>query len=114
MFRWKIEEVHRQTKQDQGLEAMQLLSYTGLKNLNILSFVATSFGYSLKKVVYELAEVFPHLMLDKKSNVSKLCKIFVFYRLFKVVVECFRGLKRRRFIKFKSYPENVPMLNLVF
>jgi len=83
-LRWKIEELHRQVKQDYGWEEMQLMAYVGLKNLNTILWIVISFLYSLKKMVLQLAEAFPVLLMDKKKNINMLFG-FVYYRLFKVV-----------------------------
>lgn len=113
-LRWKIEESHRQIKIDQNWEAMRLMSYEGLKNLNMLVFLAASFVYSLKKLMFQLVEAYPGYMIDKKSDVKRLPKIFIFYRLFNVVKECFRQLSIRRPVRYKSICEDAPVLGLVF
>jgi len=100
-IRWKIEELHRQVKQDYGWEEMQLMSYVGLKNMNTILWIVISFLYSLKKIVLQLAEVFPTLLMDKKKNVNILFG-FVYYRLFKVVKKIFSEMSRYRKVKFKG------------
>ena len=100
-MRWKIEELHRQIKQDYGWEEMQLLSYVGLKNLNTILWIVISFLYSLKKMVLQLAEVFPVLMMDKKKDINILFG-FVYYRLFKVVKKIFSEMSKYRKVKFKG------------
>ncbi len=95
-LRWKIEELHRQVKQDYGWEDMQLLSYTGLKNLNTILWIVISFLYSLKEISLQLAEAFPELLLDKKNKLDILYG-FVYYRLFKLTKKIFSG-----FLKYKK------------
>ncbi len=112
-LRWKIEELHRQVKQDYGWEEMQLLSYVGLKNLNTILWIVISFLYSLKKMVLQLAESFPVLMMDKKKDINILFG-FVYYRLFKVVKKVFSEMSKYRKVKFKGYYHNQLQLRVKF
>lgn len=100
-LRWKIEELHRQVKQDYGWEGIQLLSYVGLKNLNIILWIVVSFLYSLKKIILQLAEIFPSYLLDKKNKLDILYG-FVYYRLFKVVKKVFSELTQYKKLKYKG------------
>lgn len=100
-LRWKIEELHRQVKQDYGWEDMQLLSYVGLKNLNTVLWIVISFMYSLKKMILQLAEAFPTLLLDKKNNLEILYG-FVYYRLSNLVKKVFSEISRYRKVKYKN------------
>lgn len=112
-LRWKIEELHRQVKQDYGWEDMQLLSYVGLKNLNTILWIVISFLYSLKKIILQLAEVFPSFLLDKKNKIDILYG-FVYYRLFKLVRKVFSELSRYRKLKFKDHYHNSLQLKVRF
>lgn len=112
-LRWKIEELHRQVKQDYGWEEMQLLSYVGLKNLNTILWIVISFLYSLKKIVLQLAEAFPVLLLDKKKNIELLSG-FIYYRLFKVVKKVFSEMSKYRKVKFKGRYHNQLQLKVKF
>lgn len=58
-LRWLIEQAHRQVKQDYGWEAMQVLSYIGLKNLNSLLWLALCFLYAPKEYIIKWAEAYP-------------------------------------------------------
>ena len=42
-LRWRIEEYHRQIKQDYGLESIRLRSYTAIRNMGVLVMLAASF-----------------------------------------------------------------------
>lgn len=112
-LRWKIEELHRQVKQDYGWEEMQLLSYVGLKNLNTILWIVISFLYSLKKMVLQLAEAFPVLLMDKKKNIE-LFSGFIYYRLFKVVKKVFSEMSKYRKVKFKGQYHNQLQLRVKF
>ena len=112
-LRWKIEELHRQVKQDYGWEDMQLLSYVGLKNLNTILWIVISFMYSLKKIILQLAEAFPSFLLDKKNNLNILYG-FVYYRLSKLVKKVFSELSRYKKIKFKNYYHNQLQMKVNF
>lgn len=112
-LRWKIEELHRQVKQDYGWEEMQLLSYVGLKNLNTILWIVISFLYSLKKIILYLAEAFPVLLLDKKKELDMLYG-FVYYRLFKVVKKVFSEMSKYRKVKYKGCYHNKIQLKVKF
>ena len=88
--RWKIEEVHRQMKQDLGWERMRLASYTKLKNLNMLLTLALYFIYSCKDIIVKIAEAFPKLICFKTKDWAKLQQ-FVYYRISQVMQICFRN-----------------------
>ena len=85
--RWKIEEVHRQMKQDLQWENMRLASYIKLKNLNMLLTISLCFIYSCKDMIEKIAEAFPKLICYRKEDWQKLRK-FVYYRLCQVLKFC--------------------------
>jgi hypothetical protein len=60
--RWKIEEVHRQMKQDFKWEKMRLASYTKLKNLNMLITISLYFVSSCKDVIEKIVVAFPKII----------------------------------------------------
>ncbi|MEF3693757.1 MAG: transposase [Candidatus Cloacimonadota bacterium] len=90
--RWKIEEVHRQMKQDLGWEGMRLASYTKLKNLNMLLTMALYFIYSCKDIIVKIAEAFPKLICFRNKDWAKLQQ-FVYYRICQVMQECLRSTR---------------------
>ena len=112
-IRWKIEELHRQVKQDYGWEEMQLMSYVGLKNLNTILWIVTSFLYSLKKIVLQIAKAFPNLLLDKKKKLDILCG-FIYYRLFKAVKKIFSEMMTYKKVKLKGYYHEQLQLKVKF
>ncbi len=90
--RWKIEEVHRQMKQDLNWESMRLASYTKLKNLNMLLALALYFIYSCKDVIVKIAEAFPKLICFRNKDWAKL-QNFVYYRISQVIQICLRSTR---------------------
>jgi len=46
-LRWRVEEYHRQVKQDYGLESISLRKYSAIKNMGVLVMLAASFCASL-------------------------------------------------------------------
>ena len=90
--RWKIEEVHRQMKQDLGWEGMRLASYTKLKNLNMLLTLALYFIYSCKDIIVKIAEAFPKLICFRNKDWAKLQQ-FVYYRICQVMQVCLRSTR---------------------
>lgn len=112
-LRWKIEELHRQVKQDYRWEDMQLLSYVGLQNMNTILWIVVSFLYSLKKMILQLAEAFPSLMLDKKNKLDILYG-FIYYRLSKLIKKLFSETSRYRKVKYKNHYHNQLQLKVKF
>jgi hypothetical protein len=98
-LRWKIEEVHRHIKQDYGWEKMQLMSYTGLKNMNQLLLLTMCYVYSLKSFVHRLLITFPHIM--KYSNsLWKQVYDFIYYRISQVLTHCFSQVTRYNLLEY--------------
>jgi hypothetical protein len=85
--RWKIEEMHRQMKQDLQWEKMRVASYVKLKNLNMLMIISLYFIYSCKDVIEKIAEAFPKIICFRKKDWAKL-RQFVYYRLCQVLKIC--------------------------
>lgn len=81
--RWRIEEVHRQMKQDLQWEKMLVRSYDKLKNLNMLMTLALYFIYSCRDLIEKIAVAYPKLVCFRKKEWSMLYK-FSYYRLSKV------------------------------
>ncbi len=71
-LRWLIEQAHKQVKQDFGWEEMQLLTYTGLKNLNSLLWLALCFLYGQKDYIIKWAEAFPRQFGQYRKHLLKL------------------------------------------
>lgn len=90
--RWKIEEVHRQMKQDLNWESMRLASYTMLKNLNMLLALALYFCYSCKDIIAKIAEAFPKLICFRNKDWAKLQQ-FIYYRISRVMQICLRSTR---------------------
>jgi len=112
-LRWKIEEVHRQVKQDFDWESMQLMSYTGLKNLNALLWLALSFLYSLKEDILLIALHFRRIM-EPERGLRKLLHGFTYYRLFQVCREFFRNWEKYRHTRLRSRRREQMQLEVSF
>lgn len=109
-FRWKIEEFHREVKQDFDWEKIQLMSYTGLKNLNSILMIAIDIVYS--SIVYydELAVNFPEF--GKKEKKKKLQKMkFIYYHLSNIIKHIFYSykFKKKRVVK-ENYGNQLQLL----
>ncbi|MBW6515327.1 MAG: transposase [Candidatus Cloacimonetes bacterium] len=108
-IRWKIEEVHKQVKQDYGWEPrkgllrgcfrarrsqkIQLTSYTRLKTMNQILLIAVCFLYSLKRYAYLFLEAFPSIMKYCNSRWKKIYD-FIYYRLSILVQMCFTSVTK--------------------
>jgi len=87
-LRWLIEQAHRQIKQDFGWEAMQLMSYTGLKNLNSILWLALCFLYAQKDYIIKWMEAYPRQFGQYRKRLRKLFE-FVYTALMKAVKKAF-------------------------
>lgn len=86
--RWKVEEAHRQMKNDLKIEKMRLATYTGLKNLNMLMWIALYFIYSIKKDIIRIAQAFPKLICFTNKDWKRLFE-FTYYRIAQFLSICF-------------------------
>jgi len=79
-LRWKIEELHRQIKQDYNLESIRLQRYEALKTMNALLWMALSFLYTrLESLALDI--IFePELGLVNRKRLGDLLR-FVYYKL---------------------------------
>jgi hypothetical protein len=79
-YRWKIEEIHRQTKGDYDLEGICLQRYEALKAMNALFWAAVSFLYTRLESLSKEILFQPLLSLVKKNRISELYG-FIYYKL---------------------------------
>lgn len=82
--RWKIEEVHRQIKQDYHLESVRLQRYRALKNFNAIFWTAMNFIYQ------HLESLCVDLVMQCEEKLSYKLSIndftgFIYYKLSKAV-----------------------------
>jgi len=69
-YRWRVEEYHRQVKQDYSLESMCLREYEALKNLTVLVMMAAAFVMRLSKMlVLKLVAAAHRLPRNKLSDI---------------------------------------------
>lgn len=99
-LRWKIEEMHRFVKQDYSWESMQLLKYNGLKNLNLLLLIATSFIFSLNSYLFYFVAYYSSIFIDKLSDLSILNR-YCYYRISEVIQTIFRFINFYKKVKRK-------------
>jgi hypothetical protein len=97
-LRWKIEEMHRHVKQAYGWEKMQLMSYTGLKNMNQL-LLTMCFVYSLKSCAVRLLQSFQNILIYSKRRWKKIYD-FVYYKISLVLNACFAHTTRYNLLKY--------------
>ena len=92
--RWRIEEVHRQVKQDYRYESVSLRRYTALRNFNTLFWMTMGFLYQQLedislKLILEFRE--PLIYTGHLRDVGK----FYLYKLSRVVSDLLRFTKIR-------------------
>ena len=79
-WRWRIEEVHREIKQDYGLEKLSLRRYNSLKNFMIIFWVMMNFVYQyLYDKGCQIILSCPEPLLYR-GRISEL-KGFIYYKL---------------------------------
>jgi hypothetical protein len=86
--RWKIEEVHRQVKQDYNYESISLRRYPALRNFNTLFWITMGFLYQqLEDISLKLILGFrePLIYTGRLGNMGT----FYLYKLSRVVRDCF-------------------------
>ena len=86
--RWKIEEVHRQLKQDYNYESISLRRYPALRNFNTLFWITMGFLYQ------QLEDISLKLILEFRERLiytGRFCDIgtFYLYKLSRVVRDYF-------------------------
>lgn len=105
-MRWGIEEIHQQIKTSFGWEKIQLLTYTSLKNMNALLWIAASFIYNkVSKLTIYLIKNLSNKMIYR--NLAKEMNINLVYRLTHIVSDFFRGFlvrpRKKHKGKYKKY-----------
>jgi len=71
-LRWSIEEIHRQIKQDFNWEAIQLMKYWSLKNMNALLWLSASFLYNeISRITPLLVQLFKNRMVYRNDLKEK-------------------------------------------
>jgi hypothetical protein len=71
-LRWRIEEYHRQIKQDYSLEQLCLRNYAAIKNMGVLVMLAASFCARLPEhIVIKLLAVSHHLPRKRLRDIPK-------------------------------------------
>jgi hypothetical protein len=98
-LRWKIEELHRHVKQEYGWEKMQLMTYTGLKNMNQLLLLTMCFVYSLKSFIHQLLQSFPHIMIYS-NRLWRQIYGFAYYKITRVLSHCFAHVTRYNILEY--------------
>jgi len=79
-WRWRIEEVHREIKQDYGLEKLSLRRYNSLKNFMVIFWVMMNFVYQyLYDKGYQIILTCSEPLLYR-GRISEL-KGFIYYKL---------------------------------
>ena len=107
--RWRIEEVHRQVKQDYRYESVSLRRYTALRNFNTLFWMTMGFLYQ------QLEDISLKLILEFREPLIYTGRLrdlgnFYLYKLSRVVMDLLRFTKIRGPSKYQKI--NSPQLDL--
>ncbi|MCH7733412.1 MAG: transposase [Candidatus Marinimicrobia bacterium] len=99
--RWKIEEVHRQIKQDYHLEEICVRRYEALKNFIALVFVMVGFLFTKLKPLGHNMTLLSRLNLLYRRKLKEISG-FIYYKLAAIVRICLSGTRKNR----KRTPRN--------
>ncbi|MCJ7542088.1 MAG: transposase, partial [Desulfobacterales bacterium] len=107
--RWRIEEVHRQVKQDYRYESVSLRRYTAFRNFNTLFWMTMGFLYQ------QLEDISLKLILEFREPLIYTGRLrdlgnFYLYKLSRVVMDLLRFTKIRGPSKYHKI--NSPQLDL--
>jgi hypothetical protein len=99
-FRWKIEEAHRQIKQDYGWENLRLRKLRALKNLNLMVWTVICLLFSLDEYRIEMSYIYTNQMTSRASDLKKNLKKFIYYKLNLVLTWVFRNVTKYNIITY--------------
>ena len=100
-YRWKIEEVRRQIKQDYHLEEICVRRYEALKNFIALVFVMVGFLFTKLKLLGHNMTLLCRLNLLYRRKLKEISG-FIYYKLAAIVRICLSGTRKNR----KRTPRN--------
>jgi hypothetical protein len=110
-YRWKIEEVHRQVKNDYHLEDVRLRRYTALKNFNVLFWITMNFLYHhLDGLSIDILQNAKIQLVYRPKRLSEYIG-FVFYKLSKALKSILGDIKLRK-LRLKDSRQNSDQLIL--
>ena len=94
-LRWRIEEVHREVKQDYHLEQICVRRYDALKNFIALLFVMLGFLYTKLNPLVRNIDLLSRLNLLYRRRMKELAG-FIYYKLAAVARICLSGTRKNR------------------
>ena len=110
-YRWKIEEVHRQVKNDYNLEDVRLRRYTALKNFNVLFWITMSFLYHhLDGLSLDILQNAKIQLVYRPKKISEYIG-FIFYKLSRALQSILGEIKLRK-LRLKDKWDNSDQLIL--
>lgn len=108
-LRWRVEEYHRQIKQDYGLESLCLRKYSAIKNMGVLVMLAASFCAQLPKrcviTMIAVANLLPHKRL---SDIPA----YPYYKIAAAVALILETADKRRYKPLRIRKRNFLQLSL--
>ena len=108
-LRWRVEEYHRQIKQDYHLEQICLRKYNAIKNMGVIVMLASSFCARLpENLVIKL------LVLTKQLPPNRLCDIpsYPYYMIVAAVARTLEHTGKRRWKPLRIRKRDYFQLNL--
>ena len=110
-LRWRIEEYHRQIKQDYGLERLCLRSYAAIKNMGVLVMLASSFCTLLPEhIVIQLLAVSNLLPRKRLRDIPK----YPYYKIVAAVAYILHHTEKRTYKPLLVRKREYFQLNLAF
>jgi len=108
-FRWRVEEYHRQIKQDYRLESICLRKYKAIKNMGVIVMLAASFCARLPQnlVIKPLAHT-KQLPRNRLSDISS----YPYYMIMSAVARTLELAVKRRYKPLRIRKRNYLQLNI--
>ena len=96
----------RRQKQDYKWESMRLMTYEGLKNMNMIFWISISFLYACKEYILLWADAFPREFGQYRKKLIKLFD-FVYPALMKVVKIIFENWSKYDYGSVNNEPSQL-------
>ncbi len=109
-LRWRVEEYHRQIKQDYHLEQICLRKYNAIKNMGVIVMLAASFCSRLpENLVIKLLVLSNQLLRKRLSDIPS----YQYYMITAAVARTLEHVHKRRYKLLRFRKRDYFQLNLV-
>ncbi|MEA3421833.1 MAG: transposase, partial [Acidobacteriota bacterium] len=110
--RWKIEEFHRQVKDNFNLESISLARYEALRNMVTIVLVVASFFVSVKFKTLMMGFIKKKMGLKELRKYLNECWRFIYYKVFEELSYIFNRIKFKRRVTYEKDQDTGRMQSL--